>query len=151
MAKAKSDYLNKEARKPHPIDVHVGRRIRLRRLMMDISQEKLADAVGLTFQQVQKYERGMNRVSASRLYQFSNILDVPISYFYEEFADGKRTVALQYGMADNDQDPFVSDEMLYAKESLELLKVYYSVPNENKRKDLFRIFRSMIDSIKSGD
>lgn len=68
---------------PHEVDVHVGRRIRVRRMMMSVSQEKLGDAVGLTFQQVQKYEKGTNRVSASRLLQFAEFLKVPVSFFFD--------------------------------------------------------------------
>src|ERR1700722_3677384 len=70
--------------KPNPIDVHVGSRVRLRRTLLGMSQEKLGNAIGLTFQQVQKYERGANRIGASRLYDLSHVLDVPVSYFFEE-------------------------------------------------------------------
>src|SRR5579862_1779426 len=72
--------------KPNPIDVHVGSRVRLRRTLLGMSQEKLGEAIGLTFQQVQKYERGANRVGASRLYDLSQVLDVPVSYFFEEIS-----------------------------------------------------------------
>src|ERR1041385_7212905 len=68
---------------PHPTDKHVGSRVRMRRMMLDMSQGKLADALGLTFQQVQKYEKGVNRVSASRLQQIAHILQVPVSFFFE--------------------------------------------------------------------
>src|SRR5215831_229867 len=70
--------------KPNPTDVHVGSRVRLRRTLLGMSQEKLGEAIGLTFQQVQKYERGANRVGASRLFDLSRVLDVPVSYFFEE-------------------------------------------------------------------
>src|SRR5256885_4646469 len=73
--------------KPNPVDVHVGARVRLRRTLLGMSQEKLGDAIGLTFQQVQKYERGANRIGASRLYDLSRVLDVPVSYFFEEFGE----------------------------------------------------------------
>ena len=69
---------------PHPVDVHVGARVRLRRTALGMSQEKLGDAIGLTFQQVQKYERGTNRIGASRLYELSRVLEVPVSFFFEE-------------------------------------------------------------------
>ncbi|MBL4614923.1 MAG: helix-turn-helix transcriptional regulator, partial [Magnetovibrio sp.] len=69
---------------PRPVDVHVGARLRQRRTLLGMSQEKLGEAVGLTFQQIQKYERGANRIGASRLYQLSNVLDVSVSYFFEE-------------------------------------------------------------------
>jgi transcriptional regulator with XRE-family HTH domain len=70
--------------KPNPIDVHVGTRVRLRRTLLGMSQEKLGDALGLTFQQVQKYERGANRIGASRLYDLSRVLDVPVSFFFDD-------------------------------------------------------------------
>ena len=70
--------------KPNPIDVHVGTRVRLRRTLLGMSQEKLGDALGLTFQQVQKYERGANRIGASRLYDLSHVLDVPVSFFFDD-------------------------------------------------------------------
>src|SRR5579884_1124067 len=70
--------------RPNPIDVHVGSRIRLRRNMLALSQEKLGEAIGLTFQQVQKYERGANRVGASRLHELSRVLDVPVSFFFDD-------------------------------------------------------------------
>src|SRR5271167_338794 len=73
---------------PNPIDVHVGQRIRQRRTLLGMSQEKLAEAIGLTFQQVQKYERGSNRVSSSRLFDLTRVLDVPISYFFEDMETG---------------------------------------------------------------
>src|SRR5947209_19234508 len=73
--------------KPNPVDVHVGSRVRLRRTLLGMSQEKLGDALGLTFQQVQKYERGANRVGASRLYDLARVLAVPVSYFFEEFGE----------------------------------------------------------------
>jgi transcriptional regulator with XRE-family HTH domain len=71
---------------PNPIDVHVGARIRLRRTLLGISQVALAEAIGLTFQQVQKYEKGVNRVSSSRLYDLAGILDVPLAYFFDEMS-----------------------------------------------------------------
>src|SRR5216683_1587867 len=72
--------------KPDPIDVHVGSRVRLRRTLLGMSQGKLGDALGLTFQQVQKYERGANRVSSSRLFDLTRVLDVPVSYFFDEMS-----------------------------------------------------------------
>src|SRR5271154_3437980 len=73
--------------KPNPIDVHVGNRVRLRRTLLGMSQEKLGEAIGLTFQQVQKYERGANRIGASRLFDLSRVLDVPVSFFFDDMSD----------------------------------------------------------------
>src|ERR1700689_2171940 len=72
---------------PNPVDVHVGARLRLRRTLLGMSQEKLGEAIGLTFQQVQKYERGANRVGASRLFDLSRVLDVPVSFFFDDISD----------------------------------------------------------------
>ncbi|HJP20850.1 MAG TPA: helix-turn-helix transcriptional regulator, partial [Alphaproteobacteria bacterium] len=72
------------AKIPNPIDVHVGGRVRLRRTLLGMSQEKLGQAVSLTFQQIQKYERGANRIGSSRLYQFAQVLDVPVSFFFDD-------------------------------------------------------------------
>ena len=77
--------------KPNPIDIHVGTRVRLRRTLLGMSQEKLGDALGLTFQQVQKYERGANRIGASRLYDLSRVLDVPVSFFFDGTPSGDAT------------------------------------------------------------
>lgn len=79
-------------RAPHPIDVHVGSRVRLRRMMQGISQDKLGEELGLTFQQVQKYEKGVNRIGASRLYEIARILDVPVQFFYDDYGDGPETL-----------------------------------------------------------
>src|SRR5436309_15816317 len=80
--------------RPSPIDVHVGSRIRLRRTLLGMSQERLGEALGLTFQQVQKYERGVNRVGASRLFDLSRVLDVPISFFFDDMPE---SLASTYG------------------------------------------------------
>ncbi len=135
----------------NPVDAHVGGRLRMRRSLLGMSQEKLAESVGLTFQQVQKYERGANRVSASRLYQFSKILDVPVAFFFEQYTDTSRASGLynfKGGMADNDQEGFVADERLYDKETIELLRIYYSVQEPKDRKDLLKILRSMAQKMK---
>jgi transcriptional regulator with XRE-family HTH domain len=135
----------------NPVDAHVGGRLRLRRALLGMSQEKLADAVGLTFQQVQKYERGTNRVSASRLYQFSKILDVPIAYFFEQYTDTSRASGLhnfQGGMADNSQAGYFDDSQMYEKETIELLRAYYSITDTKERKDLLKIIRSMAEKMK---
>ena len=92
---------DKESR-PSPIDVHVGSRIRLRRTLLGMSQERLGEALGLTFQQVQKYERGVNRVGASRLFDLSRVLDVPISFFFDDMPD---SLASTYGAQSADAPP----------------------------------------------
>jgi transcriptional regulator with XRE-family HTH domain len=132
---------------PDAVDVHVGQRLRVRRSLMGLSQEKLAEAVGLTFQQIQKYERGMNRISAGRLYQFSEILGVPVSYFYDQISGRKTAHPLQQagGLADNEQEAFGTEDedLLNRKETLALVKVYYSVEDPAMRKDIIRFIKSM--------
>jgi transcriptional regulator with XRE-family HTH domain len=112
----------------HPVDTHVGKRIRHRRWMVGMTQQQLADAVGIKFQQIQKYETGMNRVSASRLWDIAATLDVPVSFFFEGM-DGSGTERPATG-----QDPFAE------KEALDLLRTYYSIP-EAQRRRLFELAR----------
>ncbi len=136
---------------PNPVDIHVGEKLRSRRNLLGMSQEKLADAVGITFQQIQKYERGTNRVSASRLWQFSKVLGVSISYFFENFSDKKTGAALpNYGFADNEQDGFMGDEdPMSKKETLDLIREYYSIPDAKMRRDLFKMIKTMAASMRS--
>src|SRR5690348_16538935 len=110
--------------KPNPIDVHVGSRIRLRRNMLALSQEKLGEAIGLTFQQVQKYERGANRVGASRLHELSRVLDVPVSFFFDD-TDPVRAPAMG-GFAEPPAEAFESDP-LRKRETVELVRAYFSI------------------------
>ena len=135
---------------PDTVDIHVGQRLRVRRSLLGLSQEKLAEAIGLTFQQVQKYEKGMNRISAGRLFQLSKILEVPVAYFYENLADqtaNKTTSAL----SDNEQEGFVSADLMQNKETLDLIRLYYSIPDPNMRKDIFRFIKSMAERAQRGD
>src|SRR6202007_573631 len=96
--------------RPNPIDVHVGSRVRLRRNMLGLSQEKLGEAIGLTFQQVQKYERGANRIGASRILAVSRVLDVPVSFFYDD-TDPVRAPAIPSGFEESPQEGFESDPL----------------------------------------
>jgi transcriptional regulator with XRE-family HTH domain len=108
---------------PDPVDIHVGARIRTRRLLIGMNQETLAKALGLTFQQVQKYEGGTNRVSASRLSQIADILGVPISYFFNDLdANGNAAAA---------EDK--ARERLQRPETLELIRCYYGIPDDEAR------------------
>ena len=114
----------------HHVDVYVGKRIRQRRWMNGTTQQQLAEAVGIKFQQIQKYETGMNRVSASRLWDIANVLTVPVSFFFE----GLDASAAQPGEGD------VPSDVLKDKEALELLRSYYAIP-ENQRRRLFDLAR----------
>lgn len=137
---------------PNEIDVHVGQRLRVRRSLLGFSQEKLASLIGLTFQQVQKYERGTNRVSAGRLYELSKILDVPVSYFFEQMSPqsaANEDAALQ-GLSDNQQDSFDHDQsqtgdIMTQKETLDLVRIYYSIDNPEVRKDIVKFIKSMAE------
>ena len=133
--------------RPSPIDVHVGSRIRLRRTLLGMSQERLGEALGLTFQQVQKYERGVNRVGASRLFDLSRVLDVPISFFFDDMPDsltstfggphGRRTSPFP-----ETQDGF-GDDTLSRRETLELVRAYYRITDPAVRKRVFDLIKSM--------
>jgi len=120
---------------PNPIDVHVGARIRLRRTLLGISQSALAEMIGLTFQQVQKYEKGMNRVSSSRLVDMANALDVAVPYFFEEMSaavSGQTPSELMRKKTrpenDHERDPMAR------RETLELVRAYYKIENPEVRK-----------------
>ena len=136
-------------RSPQDMDIHVGKRIRMRRALLGVSQEKLAESIGITFQQVQKYERGSNRVSASRLFQIGQVLDVPVSYFYADYS-GAREKTAAIGLSDTAQETLAAtdDNILYSKETADLLRAYYSLEDESKRRELLKIIKSMIDSMR---
>ena len=127
--------------KPNPIDVHVGSRVRLRRNMLGLSQEKLGEAIGLTFQQVQKYERGANRIGASRLHDLSRVLDVPVSFFFDDM-DPVRAPAIPAGFAEPAAEPFDSDP-LRRRETVELVSAYYRIDDPALRRRLFELARAL--------
>ena len=133
---------------PNPIDVHVGRRLRLRRTLLGMSQEKLGDAVRLTFQQIQKYERGVNRIGSSRLYQLSQILDVPVSFFFDDMPPLETGDAP--GLREGASAPFEPDPMA-KRETLELVRAYYRISDPAARKRLFQLTKAIANvSKKSG-
>jgi transcriptional regulator with XRE-family HTH domain len=125
-----------ESRLPNPIDLHVGVRIRLRRRMQGVSQEKLADALGLTFQQVQKYERGANRVSASKLYEIAAALKAPVGYFFEGLADPAGAGAAP--SAESTVHGF-----LMTAEGLELARLFPGVPRGPVRRRVLDLLRAL--------
>ncbi|WP_460020142.1 helix-turn-helix domain-containing protein [Magnetospira thiophila] len=129
---------------PNPIDIHVGGRVRLRRTLMGMSQEKLGEAVGLTFQQIQKYERGANRIGASRLYELSRILDVPVAFFFDDMSDEMRdkTGSELLGFQDQAQTELEPDPMT-RRETLELVRAYYKVGNPQVRRRLYELAKSL--------
>lgn len=125
---------------PDPVDVHVGSRVRLRRTLLGLSQEKLGEAIGLTFQQVQKYERGANRIGASRMYDLSQVLSVPVSYFYEDMTDEVKHRPIGTGVVPGqvaEKDP------LTRRETLELVRAYYKIERPSVRKRIFELVKSV--------
>jgi transcriptional regulator with XRE-family HTH domain len=124
---------------PNPVDVHVGSRVRLRRTLLGMSQERLGDALGLTFQQVQKYERGANRIGASRLHELSRVLDVPVAYFFEEMASGG--TARPSGLGEGAPAEFERDPMT-KRETLELVRAYNKISDAHLRRRIFELVKA---------
>ncbi len=121
----------------HPVDIHVGKRVRHRRWMLGVTQQQLGDKVGIKFQQIQKYETGMNRVSASRLWDIAEALDVPVSFFFEGFSKEESDVETE---AQPVEDQGQQGDLLSDKEALDLVRSYYAIP-ENQRRKLFDLAR----------
>jgi transcriptional regulator with XRE-family HTH domain len=131
--------------RPSPIDVHVGSRVRLRRTLLGMSQERLGEALGLTFQQVQKYERGVNRIGASRLYDLSRVLDVPISFFFDDMpgtVGGSQGFARRVSGFAEAQEGF-EDDTLHRRETLELVRAYYRIQDPAVRRRVFDLIKAM--------
>jgi transcriptional regulator with XRE-family HTH domain len=120
---------------PNPVDKHVGSRVRMRRLMLSLSQEKLGDALGLTFQQIQKYEKGTNRIGASRLQQISSILQVPVAFFFE---GAPRTAGDAKTMTGAPSPAFVS-EFLATSEGLALMKAFSDIKSAKLRRSIVHL------------
>ena len=128
----------------NPVDAHVGSRVRQRRTLLGLSQEKLGDALGLTFQQVQKYERGANRIGASRLYQLSSVLDVPVSFFFDDMPPevAKTGGRRPFGFSASEAAVYEVDT-LAKRETLELVRAYYRIKNEKVRKRVFELAKAL--------
>jgi transcriptional regulator with XRE-family HTH domain len=136
------------ADKPNPIDIHVGRRLRLRRTLLGMSQERLAHLLGLTFQQIQKYERGVNRIGSSRLYELGQILHVPVSFFFDAMpeSDGRAQDLLAPGLAEEAATFTFDDDRSLAldkRETLELVRAYNRIPDPAVRKRLFELAKAL--------
>jgi len=126
---------------PNPTDKHVGSRVRMRRMMLNMSQEKLGDALGLTFQQVQKYEKGTNRIGASRLQQISNILQVPVSFFFE---GAPHSGVKGEGTGDAPSPAYVSD-FLATSDGLALVKAFTRIKNSKLRRSVVNLVEQVAD------
>ncbi len=129
-------------RSPNPVDLHVGGRIRMRRRLLGMSQERLADDLGLTFQQVQKYERGANRVSASKLYEIAKSLQTSISYFFDGLVDP--STARAEGVSDSGAEPFIHD-FLMTPEGLELAALFPQIKRGRVRRHILDLVRALVD------
>lgn len=139
---------------PNPVDVHVGNRIRLRRTILHITQQQMAEMLGLTFQQIQKYEKGMNRVGASRLWDISRVLEVPMGFFFEDMDENvlknsprmlnKNPAEKKHFLAE-DRRSF-DDDPMNREESLKLIRAYYKIPNRKIAKNLFNLMISLSKS-----
>ncbi len=125
-------------RSPNPVDIHVGTRVRLRRQLLKMSQEKLGDQLGVTFQQVQKYERGTNRVGASRLWRMSQVMDVPVSFFYE----GLETSDTTHEFAENDQTPIVYD-FINSTDGVSLAMAVSKIKSKAIRRQVLELARAL--------
>ena len=126
---------------PNPIDKHVGSRVRMRRMMLGMSQEKLGDSLGLTFQQVQKYEKGSNRIGASRLQQISLILQVPVSFFFE---GAPAPPGGPSGLAEGASPEYVTN-FLASSDGLKLVRAFTRVPNAAIRRRIVDLIEEMAD------
>jgi len=137
--------------RPNPIDIHVGTRLRQRRMILGMTQEQLGKVVGLTFQQIQKYECGANRVGASRLYHLARLLNVPVSYFFEKMASelsGISTVSLsevdQAGLGEAPSMPKDS-ELLKERDAMTILRAYYGITDAKKRRAALAIIKGLAE------
>lgn len=126
-------------KKPNPIDIHVGSRIRLRRTMLGMSQEKLGESLGITFQQIQKYEKGTNRVGASRLQNISNILTVPVSFFFEDAPGDQPSNS---GMAEASSSNYVVD-FLSSSEGLQLNRAFVKIGDAKVRRKIVDLVKAL--------
>ncbi len=127
-------------REHDPVDIHVGGRVRLRRILLGMGQGKLGKAVGLTFQQIQKYERGSNRIGSSRLYQFSKVLQVPVSFFFDDMPEevtGRSRGLRKPGQVAFDKGNFTK------RETLELVRGYYKITDVPTRRRMFELVKAI--------
>lgn len=140
-----ADTKKKTKPKPNPIDIHVGTRVRLRRTMLGLSQEKLGDSLGITFQQIQKYEKGSNRIGASRLQKLSEILKTPISFFFEDAPSSEKTMV--DGLSEADSPNYLVD-FLSTSEGLQLNKAFANIKDPKVRKKIIDLVCSLADEEK---
>jgi len=134
----------------HPVDTHVGAQLRQRRNLVGLSQTKLSESVGLTLHQIQKYERGTNRISSSRLYEFARVLDVPVSYFFDEMpsnaVSGRPLSGGRKGFGEAGT-PFKKEkDPLIKRETIELVRAYEKIDEERVRRSIFATVKALGES-----
>ena len=142
-----SEPVNEEkgSRRPNPVDIHVGSRVKFRRMLLGLSQERLGERLGLTFQQVQKYEKGVNRIGASRLFELSRVLGVSVSFFYDEAPEHMAQpleMASVQGFAEMPAESYASD-FLSSREGLELNKAFARISDPKVRRTIVDLVRSL--------
>ena len=131
------------SRRANPIDVHVGSRVRLRRMLLGMSQEKLGEHLGLTFQQIQKYEKGINRIGASRLFDLSKVLGVPVQFFYEEAPASEPSQLVRDGFAEKPPAESSIVDFLRSRDGLELNKAFVRISDAKARRAIVDLVRSL--------
>ena len=132
----------------HPVDIHVGKKLRSRRTILGLSQEEIGTAVGITFQQIQKYERGLNRIGSSRLYEFTRLLGVSVSYFFEDIEPTTKALNGGSSALAEESTPF-EHEVADNKEVLALVRAYYGISSPQVRKKMLSLIKSLSDSKES--
>ncbi len=142
MAKAKLGYGHGTGT-PHPVDMHVGARVRMRRTLLGMSQTALGDVLGLSFQQVQKYENGKNRMGSSRLFDLSRVLDVPVEFFFEDMSAEIAASSPAQKRRRAKAPPSYELDPMAKRETLELVRAYYKISNPQIRKRLFEVTKAI--------
>ena len=140
----RDDLYETTGRKPNPVDVHVGSRVRYRRMIIGMSQEKLGEKMNLTFQQIQKYEKGTNRIGASRLFQLSKILEVPVGYFFEDAFANAAPAQATHGLHEPEQEGYLLD-FLNSREGLDLNKAFAKIQDAKVRRRVIDLVRALSD------
>ncbi len=134
-----------------PVDVHVGARLRVRRTLLGMNQTNIGDALGVAFQQVQKYERGSNRISASRLFALTRVLDVPIEYFFDDMPAAVEACSPGQGGGKAKKPPSYEPNPMAKRETLEFVRAYYRIPDSKVRKCLFHLTKAIGAAASRGD
>ncbi len=136
--------------KPNPIDVHVGSRVRLRRTLLGMSQEKLGELLGLTFQQVQKYERGANRVGASRLFDLARVLDVPVNFFFDDMSDEVENLSPRLMSGLVEEPATFETNPTNRRETLDLVRAYYRIVDPQVRRRVLDLAKALAENVTVG-